>query len=83
DFKCNVDHFLLHVNPNGEVKMCKGIVGSIREKPLREIWYSEAANRLRKEAENCKGCLFSSYVEASLFYSCNLSVIFNYLSFLR
>lgn len=79
NFKCCIDRFLLHVDSNGNVKMCKGIVGSIREKPLKEIWYSEKADRLREEAENCKGCLFSSYVEASLFYRGNPSIIFNYL----
>ncbi|MEM2925584.1 MAG: radical SAM protein [Methanocellales archaeon] len=83
NFKCCIDHFLLQVDSNGIVKMCKGIVGSIREKPLKEIWYSEEASRLRKEAENCKGCLFSSYVEASLFYNGKPSVIFNYLNLLR
>ncbi len=83
DFKCCIDRFLLHVDPNGRVKMCKGIVGSIRERPLKEIWYSEKADCLRKRAENCKGCLFSSYAEASLFYSAKLPVIVNFLKMMK
>jgi MoaA/NifB/PqqE/SkfB family radical SAM enzyme len=82
NFNCCIDRFLLHVESNGVVKMCKGIVGSIRERSLKEIWYSKAAEHLRREAGKCKGCLFSSYVEGSLFYSGKLSVIINYLNFL-
>ncbi len=78
DFKCRIDRFLLHVDPYGNVKMCKGKVSSIRAKPLGEIWHSKEADRLRGEIKNCKGCLFSGYVEGSLFYSANLSLIANY-----
>lgn len=79
-FNCCIDHFLLHVDSTGRVRMCKGIAGSIREKPLREIWHSEAADRLRGEVKGCGGCLFSGYVEGSLFYRAHLSSIANYLT---
>ena len=82
-FKCHINQFLLHVDSDGTVEMCKGKIGNVRETPLREIWFSKEANRFREQAKKCRGCFFSSYVESSLFYDAHPSLISNYFGIFK
>lgn len=52
---CNVD-FYMNVNHLGDVYMCtrKEPIGNIRKDSPNDIWYSEAANRVREEIKNCR-----------------------------
>lgn len=50
-----------------EVWMCGGMVGDIRKKTVRDIWYSKEARGLRKKIRKCKkACLFPELYESRL-----------------
>ena len=49
------------------VWMCGGMAGDIREKSLREIWFGDDAQKLRKRIKACrKACLFPELHEPDL-----------------
>lgn len=52
--RCNID-FYMNINQFGDMHMCvrKEPIGNIREKDLEDIWYSEEADRARKETGEC------------------------------
>jgi MoaA/NifB/PqqE/SkfB family radical SAM enzyme len=53
--RCNVD-FYMNINNLGDVYMCirRGSIGNIKKDDPDDIWYSEAANRVREEIKNCQ-----------------------------
>ena len=64
-FPCSGGSKFLLVNSVGDVYPCYIIpksyrMGSIREKPLHEIWYSDEAQRIREQIcqnSSCEGCI--------------------------
>lgn len=49
------------------VWMCRDMIGDIRKKSLREIWYSKEAKKMRKIIRKCKStCLFPEVHEPKL-----------------
>lgn len=50
-----------------EVWMCGGMIGDIRKKSIRKIWYSKEARISRKKIRKCKkACLFPELYEPGL-----------------
>lgn len=50
-----------------EIWMCGGMIGDIRKRSIRDIWYSKEARDLRKKARKCKrACLFPELYEPHL-----------------
>ena len=50
-----------------EIWMCGGMIGDIRKKSIREIWYSKEAKASRKQIRKCKkACLFPELYEPGL-----------------
>ena len=52
---CNVG-FYINITQSGNVYICrlKDPIGNIKKGSPKEIWYSEAADRVREEIENCR-----------------------------
>jgi MoaA/NifB/PqqE/SkfB family radical SAM enzyme len=51
---CNVD-FYMNINQFGDVYMCphKNAIGNIKKDSPRDMWYGQAANKIREEIRNC------------------------------
>jgi len=79
-FKCRANELILHLGLDGKIESCSGKIGSIND-DLAELWrgWIHKARKLR----DCNGCLFSGYVELSLFFNLNFEVIKNYLRVLK
>lgn len=77
NFKCKASHIVLSVNPQGDMLFpCDANpVTKINVKKainLKRAWYSESANRVRREMKKynfCKGCINRCYLLPSLFFS--------------
>ncbi len=93
---CRVARFMLELAPSGRIifpcgSLClpdggieESTIGSIREKPVRQLWFSREADEMRKKAEFCphrQRCYLNCYVEMSLLLT-DKSTVFNYLKFL-
>lgn len=65
-----------------EIWMCGGMIGDIRKKPIRDIWFSKEARESRKRIRKCrKACLFPELYEPRLQ---NLrSIFFSYINKVR
>lgn len=70
---CRAPKRRIHIYSNGGVSLCqvmgeKALVGNVREKPLKEIWYSESSKSVREVVKNkgCGGCWLSCYAETNL-----------------
>jgi len=52
---CNID-FYMNINEFGDVYMCtrKSAIGNIRKDSLKDIWYGQAAKKIREEIRNCE-----------------------------
>jgi len=53
--QCIVGGRALSVNTYGFIQMClfKDFIGNIRERDIRELWYSQDAEAMRKQIDNC------------------------------
>ena len=93
---CRVGRFMLEITPSGGVIFpCGGLnlaeggiqeatIGSIREKPLKEIWLSKQAKILRERVKKCPRdteCYLNCYVEMSLLITKSITA-FNYSRYL-
>jgi len=54
--QCKMGDGMLKVGPTGEVSLCaeKGSLGSIRESPIQDIWFSQQAKHCRQAIATCK-----------------------------
>ena len=92
---CRVARFMLELTPSGKIifpcgSLClpdggiqEAVIGSMREKPVKELWFSQEAKRLRAETKNCpykKRCYLNCYVEMSLLLTDKPTVL-NYRKF--
>ena len=57
--RCLVGYTSLFILPDGHSTMCLyGDIGSIKEKPVRELWHSDRLDRIRKQMMECdRPCL--------------------------
>jgi MoaA/NifB/PqqE/SkfB family radical SAM enzyme len=54
---CFSGYHTLVVNSNGDAKLCSGldvVIGNIRNTNIKDLWYSDTADRLRKSMKNCR-----------------------------
>lgn len=68
--ECSIGYRNLFINPDGAAFFCEplGLIGNISERPLREVWYSEVANRKRRAALKCRvNCQTTCRRSTSLF----------------
>lgn len=70
---CRIPWRRLHIHPDGRVSLCVvmeegGVIGSLRQSSLKQLWYSEAAYALRTgvRTRRCGGCWLSCYSETNL-----------------
>lgn len=96
EWDCRVGRFMLELTPAGKIifpcaTFClpdggiqENVINSIRNKSVKEIWFSDITKRLREKAKNCpnnKRCYLNCYVEMSLLLT-DKKTIFNYLRFI-
>ena len=77
DFRCRVNEAILHLGLDGKIESCSSVIGDFRDN-LEDLWKHHAV-KAREEADRCPGCLFSGYVEISLFFNFNLNAVWNYM----
>jgi len=90
---CRVARFMIELTPQGRIIFpCGGlclpeggiqeaVIESIREKPVKEIWFSKQADQLRENVRTCKNrdkCYLNCYVEMSLLLT-KKSTALNYI----
>ncbi len=59
-FKCLELRSLMYIFPNGDLVICglrHSKVGNLFKQSFDEVWFGERANELRKEVDNCPGCM--------------------------
>ena len=96
EWKCRVGRLMLELTPSGRIIFPCGsfclpdggiqetVIDSIREKPVKEIWFSKEAKKQREKTEFCpdrKRCYLNCYVEMSLLLTQRLTAL-NYLKFI-
>jgi len=65
-YRCTTGYRNIHIAPNGDIVPCwyfSKSVGNIKEKSIKEIWYSDSFDKIRKSMDKCKilclsGCRF-------------------------
>ena len=53
---CDVADFGIYIDAVGNVSICaeKGVIGNIKNKPLKDIWFSNQALKVKKRMKTCK-----------------------------
>ena len=73
--KCFAPFSDIHIDPFGNVFPCiyflgrNEAVGSIRDMPLKELWYSKKYNKLRKNLANCEKCDAMCHLEPAFLFN--------------
>lgn len=84
-FKCLIARLIVNIDSHGRVySPCpkhegtkEYIFGSVREQPLKNIWFSEKAGKFRRFSEKCKPCMncySACIIEPSLIFKPYLSM---------
>ena len=67
---CAIGYRSLFINPDGAAFFCEplGLIGNVSQRPLREIWYGEMAEKKRRAALRCRvNCQMTCRRSLSLF----------------
>ncbi len=62
----------LRILPNGDVPVClynSSVIGNLREQKLKDLWYAERAEKMRKWVGECPGCWAGCETIVSAVYS--------------
>ena len=79
DFRCRASDIILNVTPDGNIENCRiktEKLGHISD-GLENVW-NRSAQKRKKIAKECNGCLFFGYVEGSLLYDLKPEVMAHY-----
>jgi MoaA/NifB/PqqE/SkfB family radical SAM enzyme len=54
--QCHLDQAVLRLCPNGDVYLCgqMDIIGNIKDRSIKQIWYSDKADQVREKIANCR-----------------------------
>lgn len=73
---CIVGYYKIFILPDGDVSLCNimhknAVAGNVRRNSLREIWYSNRADGIRKKikGKECPSCWLSCFAEDNIRFS--------------
>jgi MoaA/NifB/PqqE/SkfB family radical SAM enzyme len=73
---CVVAHYKIFIFPNGDVSLCNvmhsnAVTSNVKEKFLKDIWFSKQANVIRQQIKEkkCPSCWLSCFAEDNIRFS--------------